>query len=167
MNALANLFIYTFAGTIVGLLTLLTKITAALLAGALLEARFVIMSGHLNFAEWPQGTRTVLVIGMGIGLTKESLEQLQVLWQTTVLITLTLIIIGLILELWNSRLLDIYPIISLLGAAPGGTSGMNIVRSEFGVGAVFAAVQTVRLITVLMVLPITIQFFATMRQISS
>ena len=46
---------------------------------------------------------------------------------------------------------------ALLGAAPGGISGMSLVGAEFGVGAAVAALHAVRLITVLLVLPLAVK----------
>jgi uncharacterized membrane protein AbrB (regulator of aidB expression) len=59
--------------------------------------------------------------------------------------------------LWCSRLLGIDPVVALLGAAPGGISGMSLVGAEFGVGAAVAALHAVRLITVLLVLPLMVR----------
>ena len=119
------------------------------------------MSGQLEPATWPQGTRTVLEIGIGTvigtGLTRASLEQLQLLWKPAVLITLALVLTGLVVGLWTSRLLGIDPVVALLGAAPGGISGMSLVGAEFGVGAAVAALHAVRLITVLLVLPLVVR----------
>ena len=119
------------------------------------------MSGQLEPATWPPGTRTVLEIGIGTvigtGLTRASLEQLQILWKPAVLITLALVLTGLVVGLWTSRLLGIDPIVALLGAAPGGISGMSLVGAEFGVGAAVAALHAVRLITVLLVLPLVVR----------
>ena len=119
------------------------------------------MSGQLEPATWPAGTRTVLEIGIGTvigtGLTRASLEQLQLLWKPAVLITLALVLTGLVVGLWTSRLLGIDPIVALLGAAPGGISGMSLVGAEFGVGAAVAALHAVRLITVLLVLPLVVR----------
>ena len=56
MPSLATLLIYLMAGTALGLLTLRTGIPAAPLAGALLGAGLVSMSGRLDVAEWPSGT---------------------------------------------------------------------------------------------------------------
>jgi uncharacterized membrane protein AbrB (regulator of aidB expression) len=47
--------------------------------------------------------------------------------------------------------------VALLGAAPGGISGMSLVGAEFGVGAAVAALHAVRLITVLLVLPLVVK----------
>ena len=161
MTLLTNLLIYVFAGAAIGLLTIRTGIPAAPLAGALLGAGLVSMSGRIDVAEWPAGTRTILEIGIGTvigtGLTKESLEQLRTLWQPALLITLTLLLTGVVVGLWSSRLLGIDPVISLLGAAPGGISGMSLVGAEFGVGAAVAALHAVRLITVLLVLPVIVK----------
>ncbi len=103
------------------------------------------MSGQIEIAEWPPGTRTGLEIGIGTiigtGLTKESLKELQALWQPAVLITITLVLSGIVVGLWSSRLLGINPVISLLGAAPGEISGMSLVGTQFGVGAAVAAVD--------------------------
>ena len=124
-------------------------------------AGIVSMSGQLEPATWPPGTRTVLEIGIGTvigtGLTRASLEQLQILWKPAVLITLALVLTGLVVGLWTSRLLGIDPIVALLGAAPGGISGMSLVGAEFGVGAAVAALHAVRLITVLLVLPLVVR----------
>jgi uncharacterized membrane protein AbrB (regulator of aidB expression) len=59
--------------------------------------------------------------------------------------------------LWCSRLLGINPVVALLGAAPGGISGMSLVGAEFGVGAAVAALHAVRLITVLLVVPLVVK----------
>ncbi len=161
MPSLATLALYLLAGTAMGLLALFSGIPAAPLAGALLGAGIVSMSGHLEPATWPAGTRTVLEIGIGTvigtGLTRASLEQLQLLWKPAVLITLALVLTGLVVGLWTSRLLGIDPVVALLGAAPGGISGMSLVGAEFGVGAAVAALHAVRLITVLLVLPLVVR----------
>ena len=161
MPSLATLTLYLLAGTAVGLLALFSGIPAAPLAGALLGAGIVSMSGQLETATWPAGTRTILEIGIGTvigtGLTRASLEQLQLLWKPAVLITLALVLTGLVVGLWTSRLLGIDPVVALLGAAPGGISGMSLVGAEFGVGAAVAALHAVRLITVLLVLPLVVR----------
>ena len=161
MPPLATLLIYALAGTAMGLLALRTGIPAAPLAGALLGAGIVSMSGKLEIAAWPSGTRTVLEIGIGVvigtSLTRASLEQLQLLWKPALLITITLVMTGLVIGLWTSRLLGIDPVVALLGAAPGGISGMSLVGTEFGVGAAVAALHAVRLITVLLVLPLVVK----------
>ena len=161
MPSFATLALYLLAGTAIGLLALFSGIPAAPLAGALLGAGIVSMSGQLEPATWPAGTRTVLEIGIGTvigtGLTRASLEQLQLLWKPAVLITLALVLTGLVVGLWTSRLLGIDPVVALLGAAPGGISGMSLVGAEFGVGAAVAALHAVRLITVLLVLPLVVR----------
>ncbi|NDD70328.1 MAG: AbrB family transcriptional regulator [Synechococcaceae bacterium WB9_4xC_028] len=161
MPAPATLLVYLLAGTSLGLLALRTGIPAAPLAGALIGAGLVSMSGRLTQAEWPPGTRTALEIGIGTvigtGLTRESLDQLQQLWRPAILITVTLVMTGLVVGLWTSRLLGIDPVVALLGAAPGGISGMSLVGADFGVGAAVAALHAVRLITVLLVLPLVVK----------
>ena len=161
MPPLATLLLYLLAGTAVGMLALLSGIPAAPLAGALVGAGFLSMSGQLEPATWPSGTRTALEIGIGTvigtGLRRTSLEQLQNLWKPALLITLTLVLTGIVIGLWSSRLLGIDPLVALLGAAPGGISGMSLVGSEYGVGAAVAALHAVRLITVLLVLPVVVR----------
>ena len=73
------------------------------------------------------------------------------------MITVTLVATGLVVGLWSARLLGIDPVVALLGAAPGGISGMSLVGAEFGVGAAVAALHAVRLITVLVVLPLVVR----------
>ena len=73
---------------------------------------------------------------------------------------MTLVLTGVVIGLWSSRLLGIDPVVSLLGAAPGGISGMSLVGAEFGVGAAVATLHAVRLITVLLVLPLLVKFLA-------
>ena len=161
MPPLMTLLIYVLAGISMGLLALFTGLPAAPLAGALLGAALVSMSGRVEIAQWPAGTRTVLEIGIGTvigtGLTRASLEQLQSLWKPAVLITITLVMTGLVVGLWASRLLGVDPLITLLGAAPGGISGMSLVGANYGVGAAVAALHAVRLITVLLVLPLMVK----------
>ena len=161
MPSLITLLVYALAGSAVGLLALRTGLPGAPLAGALIGAAMVSMSGRMDVAEWPPGTRTALQIGIGTvigtGLTRTSLEQLQDLWRPAVLITLTLVMTGLVVGLWASRLLGVDPLITLLGAAPGGISGMSLVGEDYGVGAAVAALHAVRLITVLLVLPTVVR----------
>lgn len=164
MSPLATLLLYLLAGTAVGLLALLSGIPAAPLAGALLGAGLLSMSGKLEPAAWPPGTRTALEIGIGTvigtGLSRASLDQLQILWRPALLITLTLVLTGIVVGLWSSRLLGIDPVIAVLGAAPGGISGMSLVGAEFGVGAAVAALHAVRLITVLLVAPLVVRLIS-------
>ena len=118
---LATLLLYTLAGP-VGLLALLSGIPAAPLAGALLGAGLLSMSGVLEQASWPSGTRTALEIGIGTvigtGLSRTSLDQLQTLWKPALLITLSLVLTGIVVGLWSSRLLGIDPVVALLGPPP-------------------------------------------------
>ena len=166
-----NLFYYLLAGSIVGILSLKTGIPAAALAGSLIGASILSISGKIEIAEWPPGTRTILeiLIGTVIGttLTKGSLNQLQLLWKPAVLITFTLIATGLVIGLWTSRLLGVDIITTILGAAPGGISGMSLVGSEYGVGAAVATLHAVRLITVLLILPIVVKLLNTFGFIKS
>eukprot|EP00295_Goniomonas_pacifica_P037011 CAMPEP_0175959138 /NCGR_PEP_ID=MMETSP0108-20121206/34639_1 /TAXON_ID=195067 ORGANISM="Goniomonas pacifica, Strain CCMP1869" /NCGR_SAMPLE_ID=MMETSP0108 /ASSEMBLY_ACC=CAM_ASM_000204 /LENGTH=211 /DNA_ID=CAMNT_0017286575 /DNA_START=1056 /DNA_END=1688 /DNA_ORIENTATION=+ len=144
-----------------GLLATRTGIPAAPLAGALIGAAMVSMSGRLEVAQWPTGTKTCLEIAIGTvigtGLTRTSLDQLQQLWKPAVLITLTLVLTGIVVGLWSSRLLGVDPLVTLLGAAPGGISGMSLVGADYGVGAAVAALHAVRLITVLLVIPVVVK----------
>ena len=164
LTSLLTLLVYVLAGTVFGLLALKTGLPAAPLAGALIGAAVVSMSGRVEVAEWPSGTRTALQIGIGTvigtGLTRASLDQLQDLWRPAVLITVTLVLTGIVIGLWTSRLLGVDPLITLLGAAPGGISGMSLVGADYGVGAAVAALHAVRLITVLLVLPLVVKLLA-------
>ena len=166
LPSLLTLLVYLLAGTIFGLLAIKTGLPAAPLAGALVGAAVVSMSGRLEVAQWPTGTRTALQIGIGTsigtGLTTASLDQLKDLWRPAVLITVTLVLTGVVIGLWTSRLLGVDPLITLLGAAPGGISGMSLVGADYGVGAAVAALHAVRLITVLLVLPLVVKMLATL-----
>ena len=139
-----NLIYYLIAGGLFGVLALKTGIPAAPLAGALIGASILSISDKVDVAEWPNGTRTILEIGIGtvIGtsLTKDSLVDLQSLWRPAILITFTLVITGLAIGLWTSRLLNIDVITTILGAAPG-----------------VATLHAVRLITVLLILPLVVK----------
>ena len=119
------------------------------------------LSGRLELAHWPTGTRTALEIAIGtvIGtsLTPAALQELRQLWKPAILITVALVMTGLVVGLCCSRLLGMDPLVALLGAAPGGISGMSLVGAEFGVGAAVAALHAVRLITVLLVLPLAVR----------
>ena len=156
-----NLLLYAVAGLLGGLLALRTGIPAAPLAGALLGAGCLSIFSPAALAQWPTGTRSMLEIAIGtvIGtaLTSGALSELRSLWRPALLITLTLILVGVVVGLWSSRLLGIDPLTSLLGAAPGGISGMSLVGAEFGVGAAVAVLHAVRLITVLLVMPLVVK----------
>jgi uncharacterized protein len=156
--------IVILAGIGGGLLALRTGIPAAPLAGALLAAGAVSLSGQVEPVHWPPGTRTVLEIAIGTvigsGLTAAAVQDLRELWRPALLITLSLVMAGLVIALLCSRLLGIDPVVALLGAAPGGISGMSLVGAEFGVGASVAALHAIRLITVLIVLPLVVRVVA-------
>ena len=156
-----NLIYYLIAGTIFGVLALKTGIPAAPLAGALIGASILSISGRIDVAQWPSGTRTLLEIGIGtvIGtsLTKDAIVELQNLWKPAILITFTLVSTGLVVGLWTSRLLKVDIITTILGAAPGGISGMSLVGSEYVVGPAVATLHAVRLITVLLILPLVVK----------
>lgn len=161
MSAPLQLLAYLLAGLGGGLLAQRSGIPAAPLAGALLGAAVVSLSGRLEAAQWPLGTRTALEIGIGTvigtGLTGTALTELRQLWRPALLITVTLVVTGLVVGLVCSRLLGMDPLVALLGAAPGGISGMSLVGAEFGVGAAVASLHAVRLITVLLVLPLIVR----------
>ena len=156
-----NLIYYIFAGGGIGILAFKTGIPGAPLAGAILGASILSLSGKVEIAEWPLGTRTFLEIAIGIvigtSITKDSLNELQTLWKPAILITFTLIMTGIVIGLWTSRILQIDIVTTILGAAPGGISGMSLVGAEYGVGAGVAALHIVRLITVLIILPIIVK----------
>ena len=57
-----NLIYYLIAGTAFVALALKTGIPAAPLAGALIGASILGISGKVEPAEWPNGTRTILEI---------------------------------------------------------------------------------------------------------
>jgi membrane AbrB-like protein len=156
-----HLILLALAGLAGGLLALGTGIPAAPLAGALIGAAALSLSGRVDPAQWPTGTRTLLEIAIGTvigsGLTAAALGELSQLWRPALLITVTLVLTGLVLALGCSRWLGLDPVVALLGAAPGGISGMSLVGTEFGVGAAVAALHAVRLITVLLVLPLVVK----------
>jgi membrane AbrB-like protein len=161
MSPPLQLLAYLAAGLAGGLLALRTGIPAAPLAGALLGAGLVSLSGRLDSASWPSGTRTALEIGIGtvIGtsLSATALGELKQLWKPAVLITVSLVVAGLLVGVCCSRLLGLDPLVALLGAAPGGISGMSLAGDELGVGAPVAVLHAVRLITVLLVLPVMLR----------
>ena len=164
MSPVTTLLVYLLGSSALGLLLLLTGIPAAPLAGAILGAGLLSISGHIDIAVWPMGTKTALGIGVGTvigtGINRETLNQLQTLWKPALLITITLVITGILVGLLSSRLLGIDPVVALLGAAPGGTIGMSLVGAEFGVGAAVAALHAVRLMTVLLLVPPIVKFLA-------
>ena len=57
-----NLIYYLIAGGAFGALALKTGIPAAPLAGALIGASILSISGKVEAAAWPNGTRTILEI---------------------------------------------------------------------------------------------------------
>lgn len=143
---------------------LATGIPAAPLLGAILGAGLLSISGQIEVANWPLGTKTVLGVGVGTvigtGINRETIGQLQNLWKPALLITFTLILTGVVLGIVISKFLGVDPLIALLGAAPGGTIGMSLVGAEFGVGAAVAALHAVRLITVLLFIPAIIKILS-------
>tara|TARA_Y100001968_G_C18983882_1_gene538162 strand:+ start:132 stop:593 length:462 start_codon:yes stop_codon:yes gene_type:complete len=141
---------------------LLTGVPAAPLLGAILGAGFLSISGKLDIAVWPLGTKTVLGIGIGTvigtGINKETLNELQSLWKPALIITFTLVTTGILLGLFISRFLGVDKVVALLGSTPGGTIGMSFLGEEFGVAPAVAALQAVRLVTVLFLMPAIIKF---------
>ena len=164
MPSFVTLLLYLLAGASLGSLMLLTGIPAAPLLGAILGAGLLSISGQLEVAAWPIGTKTVLGIGIGTvigtGINRDTLEELQLLWKPALLITFSLLITGILVGLLVSKFFGVEKIIALLGAAPGGTIGMSLVGAEFGVGAAVAALHAVRLITVLFLIPVIVHFLS-------
>ena len=161
MNVALNLFIYISFSASVAFILIFLKFPAGALIGSLLGAGFLSVSGLIEPADWPIGTNSILGIGVGtfIGtsLNKNSLSELQLLWKPALIITSSLIISGLLISFLLVKIFGIDPLIAFLGSAPGGTIGMSLVGSEFGVGAAVAALHAVRLITLLVIIPITLR----------
>ena len=164
MPSLVTLLIYLLGGASLGSLMLLSGIPAAPLLGAMLGAGLLSISGQLDIAAWPLGTKTVLGIAIGTvigtGINRETIEELQLLWKPALVITFTLLITGILIGLFINRFFGVEKIVALLGAAPGGTIGMSLVGAEFGVGGAVAALHAVRLITVLFLIPAVVNFLA-------
>tara|TARA_Y100000589_G_scaffold111995_1_gene106445 strand:+ start:120 stop:647 length:528 start_codon:yes stop_codon:yes gene_type:complete len=157
MPTYLTLIFYILAGASLGSFMLLTGIPAAPLLGAIIGAGVLSISGYIEPANWPSGTKTILGIGIGTvigtGINKSTLAELQVLWKPSLIITLTLLLAGIAIALIISKLLGVDPIIAILGSAPGGTIGMSLVGAEYGIGAAVAALHAVRLIAVLLIIP--------------
>ena len=157
MPSYLNLILYIIAGSALGSLMLLTGIPASPLLGAIVGAGILSISGKVEIANWPLGTKTILGIGIGTvigtGINRDTLGELQILWKPALFITASLILTGVLVALFISKFLGVDPIIAILGSAPGGTIGMSLVGAEFGVGAAVAALHAVRLITVLLLIP--------------
>ena len=157
MPSFLTLILYIFAGAAFGSLMLLTGVPAAPLLGAIIGAGILSISGQIEIANWPLGTKTLLGIGIGTvigtGINQETLGELKVLWKPALVITISLLITGILVALLISKILGVEPIIAILGSAPGGTIGMSLVGAEYGVGAAVAALHAVRLITVLLIIP--------------
>ncbi len=164
MPSLVTLLLYILGGAALGCLMLLTGIPAAPLLGAILGAGLLSVSGQLDVANWPLGTKTLLGIGIGTvigtGINRETLGELQLLWKPALVISFTLLITGIALGLLISKFLGVETTVAILGAAPGGTIGMSLVGAEFGVGAAVAALHAVRLITVLLLIPAILNFLS-------
>jgi len=152
------------AGSGLGLLALGTRIPAAPLVGALVGAALVSLIPNLPAIHWPTGTRTVLEIAVGIvigsGLTATTLQEMRHLWRPALFITLALLAAGILVGACSSRLLGIKLTAGLLGAAPGGLTGMSLAGEELGVGATVAALHAVRLVAVLVVMPLLVRLLA-------
>ena len=149
------------AGIAGGLLVLWTRIPSAPLAGAMLGAGLMSVSQLLPKPDWPPGTRTALEIAIGtvIGssLSVTAFSELRHLWRPALFITLALLASGLAVGILSSKLLGLNLVTALLGAAPGGLTGMSLVGEELGVGAAVVALHTLRLITVLTLLPVVVR----------
>ena len=162
MSSLLNLILYILAGAGMGTLMIFTKIPAASLLGAIIGAGILSVSGQIEVAAWPAGTKTALGIGIGTvigtGINRQTLGELQNLWQPSLIITFSLLFTGFFIAFLISKFLGIDAKVAILGSAPGGTIGMSLIGAEFGVGAAVAALHAVRLITVLLLIPALINF---------
>lgn len=157
MPSLLTLLLYILAGAGLGTLMILTGIPAASLLGAIIGAGILSASGQIDVAVWPLGTKTALGIGIGTvigtGINQETLSELQNIWKPALIITFALLLTGFLISFIISKFLGIDAVIAILGSAPGGTIGMSLVGSEYGVGAAVAALHAVRLVTVLLLIP--------------
>ncbi len=163
MSSFLNLFFYIIAGAGVGTLMIFTGIPAASLLGAIIGAGILSVSGQIDIANWPLGTKTALGIGIGTvigtGINKETLGELQNLWRPALIITFSLLLTGFLIAFLLSKFLGVDTKVAILGSAPGGTIGMSLIGAEFGVGAAVAALHAFRLITVLLLIPALVKFF--------
>ena len=163
MHPYLNLILYIMAGSALGCLMIFTGIPAAPLLGAIIGAGLLSITGKIEVANWPLGTKTLLGIGIGTvigtGINRDTLGELQVLWKPALLITFSLLLTGVLVALAISKILGIDPIVAILGSAPGGTIGMSLIGAEYGVGAAVAALHAVRLITVLLLIPAVLNLF--------
>ena len=157
MPSFLTLLLYILAGAGLGTLMIFTGIPAASLLGAIIGTGILSASGQIDEAVWPLGTKTALGIGIGtvIGTTinQKTLGELQNLWKPALIITFILLLTGFLIAFLISKFLGIDTTIAILGSAPGGTIGMSLIGSEYGVGAAVAALHTVRLITLLLLIP--------------
>tara|TARA_Y100000589_G_scaffold299238_1_gene308523 strand:+ start:971 stop:1492 length:522 start_codon:yes stop_codon:yes gene_type:complete len=157
MPSFLPLILYVLAGAAFGSLMLLTGIPAAPLLGAIVGAGILSVSGLLEVANWPLGTKTSLGIGIGTvigtGINQQTLGELKIIWKPALVITISLLVTGILVALLISKFLGVEPIVAILGSAPGGTIGMSLIGAEYGVGAAVAALHAVRLITVLLLIP--------------
>ena len=64
MPSFVTLLLYLLTGAALGSLMLLTGIPAAPLLGAILGAGLLSISGQLEVAAWPLGTKTVLGLSL-------------------------------------------------------------------------------------------------------
>mgnify|MGYP000901967575 CR=1 FL=1 len=117
MPSLLTLLLYILSGAALGCLMLFTGIPAGPLLGAMLGAGLLSISGQLDVAAWPLGTKTVLGIGIGTvigtGINKETLVELQLLWKPALVITFTLLIAGILVGLLISRFFGVEKIVAL------------------------------------------------------
>ena len=157
MPSLLTLLLYILAGAGLGTLMVLTGIPAAALLGAIIGAGILSASGRIDVAVWPIGTKTALGIGIGTvigtGINQETLSELQNLWKPALIISFALLLTGFLIAFLISKFLGINAAIAILGSAPGGTIGMSLVGSEYGVGAAVAAMHAIRLVTILLLIP--------------
>ncbi len=162
MPSLVTLTLYILGGAALGSLMLITGLPGGPLLGSILGAGLLSISGQLEVADWPLGTKTVLGVGIGTvigtGINRDTLGELKLLWKPALVITFTLLVTGVVVGLLMSKFLGVEKIVALLGAAPGGTIGMSLVGAEYGVGAAVAALHAVRLITVLVLMPAIVNF---------
>tara|TARA_Y100001970_G_C14147379_1_gene810647 strand:+ start:643 stop:1161 length:519 start_codon:yes stop_codon:yes gene_type:complete len=171
MPSLLTLLLYILAGAGLGTLMILTGIPAASLLGAIIGAGILSASGQIDVAVWPLGTKTALGIGIGTvigtGINQETLSELQNIWKPALIITFALLLTGFLISFIISKFLGIDAVIAILGSAPGGTIGMSLVGSEYGVGAAVAALHAVRLVTVLLLIPAVLNLLGLKGDIST
>lgn len=158
MKSILSTLVVAFCG---GLIGIKSKLPAGGLIGAMLAVGFVQIYGlEVKMpVEFRQMSEIIIGGFIGLGFTGEFLANLRGLFIPALLISISVSVFGLAMGFLIHRITDLDLVTSIFAGSPGGITNMTIISNSLGADSrVVAALQLIRLICLILVLPLVCKY---------